>query len=260
MDNIPAPLVFMYHGITSPSMPSLQGREIGAELYDVTLDNFKAQMQWLKAQGCKPQLLEDINAQSPGKKVILTFDDGEMNNFQLAFPVLKELGWKAYFFIIVKRIGKNGYMGWDELKKLAQAGMVIGSHGLSHEILTNLLDSQIEEELRASKKYLENNLGFTIYTLSIPRGFCNDKIIETAYQLGFSSPVFVSEKPVHLKSPCLGRVAVKANWSLKRYEVALKGGVPWIEKIGDFLKKVLKTVFRESGYNWIRGLLIRLLK
>jgi len=37
--------------------------------------------------------------------------------------------------------------------------MVIGSHGFSHEVLTSLLDTQIEEELRASKKYLETGTG-----------------------------------------------------------------------------------------------------
>ncbi|MBF0504427.1 MAG: polysaccharide deacetylase family protein [Candidatus Omnitrophica bacterium] len=259
MNTITSPLVLMYHGIASTSMPFPEGREIGAELYDVTSDNFKAQIQWLKDQGYTAKLIEELSP-GQGKTVIITFDDGEMSDFIHAFPVLKKLGWKAYFFIIVKRIGQKGYMGWEELKELTQAGMVIGSHGLSHEILTNLLDSQMEEELLASKKNLENNLNIKVDKLSIPRGFCNDKIIEAAHRLGYSQPVFISEKPEFLKTPCLSRIAIKSNWSLKRFEKAVCGQTPWIEKTGDILKKILKTIFRESGYNWIRSQLIRLIK
>src|ERR1035441_7662931 len=119
--------------------------------------------------------------------------------------------------------------------------MVIGSHGLSHEILTNLLDSQVEEELKASKQNLERNLGVTIDTISIPRGFCNDKIIEAAYRLGYKT-VFISQRPVGLRSGCLSRIAVKSNWSLKRFDSALNGQTPLIEILGGTVIKILKTL------------------
>ena len=104
-------------------------------------------------------------------------------------------------------------MGWDELRELHDSGMVIGSHGFSHEILTNLLDTQIEEELKASKRYLEYNLKIPVDTLSIPRGFCNEKIIQMAYNVGYKV-VFISGKPKVLKTLCFSRVGVKATWSL----------------------------------------------
>lgn len=249
MNNISSPVVLMYHGIVSGTSPVLPpDRETGAQLYDISLDNFKAQMKWI-----------DDNGYTPGKSLIITFDDGELNNFRDAFPVLKKFGWKAYFFIIVKRIGKNGYMGWKELKELHEAGMIIGSHGLSHEILTGLLDSQVEEELKASKKNLEINLGIPIDTVSIPRGFCNDKIIETAHSLGYKT-VFISDKPAGLRSGCFSRIAIKSGWSLKRFDLALKGQTPLTEIIANEIKKFLKILLRGSGYNWVRGVLIKLIQ
>jgi peptidoglycan/xylan/chitin deacetylase (PgdA/CDA1 family) len=256
LNKITSPLVLMYHAIMSSSASIPNNRETGAKLYDVTVTNFKSQMELLKKHGYHAETLEK---RTQGQKIIITFDDGEMNNFQEAFPILKELGWQAYFFIIVKRIGENGYLGWPELRKLAESGMIVGSHGLSHEVLTNLLDSQMEEELRASKSTLEINLGMPIDTFSIPRGFCNDKVIQKAYELGYKT-VFISERPASLKSPCLSRVAVKASWSLKRFEMAIKGKTPFIETIGNLLKKVFKTIFRESGYNLIRKMLIHIMK
>ena len=255
-----SPTVLMYHGIlsaSSPNIPSIRGT--GAAIYDVSTENFEAQMKWLKANDYTPVLYDNTRALLSPKPVIITFDDGEMNNFQEALPVLNAFGWKAYFFIIIKRIGQEGYMGWKELKELHKAGMVVGSHGLTHEILTNLLDSQMEEELRASKQNLEINLGIPIDTLSIPRGFCNDKVIETAYRLGYKT-IFISERPAGLKSGCLSRIAVKENWSIKRFEMGLKGQTPLLDSAGGITIKILKTVLRESGYNWLRNVLIKVLR
>jgi peptidoglycan/xylan/chitin deacetylase (PgdA/CDA1 family) len=254
-----APIVLMYHSISSGPLTMPPERETGAELYSVSLENFKAQMSWLKDKGFTPVIFETFRSADQTKPVIITFDDGEMNSFQQAYPVLKEFGWKAYFFIIVKRIGKDGYMGFKEIKELHQAGMVIGSHGLSHEILTDLLDSQMEEELRASKKNLEINLGAPIDTISIPRGFCNEKILQTAYKLGYKT-IFVSDKPAKINPGCFGRIAIKSNWSLERFDLGLKGKTPLIEKGTDAVKKTLKTLLREKGYNWVRSILIKLIQ
>ncbi len=251
-------MVLMYHGIVSDSSPVPNNRETGAELYDISLQKFKSQINYLKEQGYTATTLENINSYNQ-KQILITFDDGEMNNFQQAYPILKEINWKACFFIIAKRVGEKGYMGWEELKKMVEAGMIIGSHGLTHEILTNLTDSQMEEELRASKSNLEINLGITVETLSIPRGFCNDKVIEKAYQLGYKT-VFISNRPSHLKSSCFNRIAIKENWSLERFAAALKGKTPLKEMVGEFLIKCLKTIFRESGYNWIRNIIIRIIQ
>lgn len=251
------PIVLMYHGILSDPSTVPPNRGTGAELYYISLDNFKAQMKWLKSQGYAPILVGENTSLLQPKPIIITFDDGELNNFHYVLPVLKEFGWKAYFFIIVKRIGENGYMGWKELKELHKAGMIIGSHGLTHEILTNLLDSQMEEELKASKRNLEYNLGVPIDTLSIPRGFCNDKVIEVAHSLGYKT-VFISERSAGLKSECLSRIPVKSNWSLGRFDAALKGKTPVNEIIGNVLIKALKILLRESGYNWLRNVLIKL--
>ena len=238
-------ITLMYHSITSQkASPVPPNREAGAEIYDVNADNFKAHLECIK---------------STNLNTVITFDDGEMNNYDAAFPLLKQFNFKAHFFVIVNRVGQKGYMGWTEIEELLKAGMKIGSHGLTHEILTNLLDSQMEEELRASKRTLEANLGITIEDLSIPRGFCNDKIIQMAYALGYKN-IFISEKSYHIKEKCIPRVAVKGNWSLKRLQQALAGKTPLKEHITNFFKKLAKTILRESGYNALRKFLVYLLK
>ena len=246
----------MYHGIVT-EWTSLPGeRERGADLYDVALADFQAQMQCLKNRGYDACLL-DHPPEKSGKKVIITFDDGEMNNHDHALPILKKLQFPAYFFIIAKRVGNKGYMGWDELKGLHDAGMVIGSHGFSHEILTGLMDTQIEEELRASKRYLERNLEIAVDCLSIPRGFCDDKVLRMAYDAGYKN-VFISERPKELTARCHSRVPVKSNWPLKRFKQALDGEVPMTERAVGAGKGFIKRVFGGGVYDWIRRVLLRM--
>jgi len=250
--------VLMYHGIITEwaNLPEL--RETGAQLYDVHLSKFQYQMEWLYTKQYDVGILdEEYLSEGVGNKVILTFDDGEMNNYELALPVLKKHGFPAYFFIISKRIGVKGYLDWNELKEMHEAGMVIGSHGFSHEILTNLLDTQIEEELRASKRYLEKNLDIVIDTLSIPRGFCDDNVIQKAYDAGYKR-IFISDRPRNLQSDCYSRTAVKSNWSIRRYGQALEGNVPLNEYIVGNSKSAVKRIFGEGVYNWIRQTILKI--
>lgn len=147
-------------------------------------------------------------------------------------------------------------MGWHELRSMHEAGMVIGSHGLSHEALPGLLDSQIEQELAASKRALERNLEISVDTLSIPRGFCDDRVLDMAYAVGYKH-VFISERPWTLKSHCLDRVAVKSSWSMKRFQMAISGQVPLREAVSFNLRQSAKMALRGRGYNLVRSALIK---
>ena len=247
----------MYHGIVTEWTVLPKERETGADLYDVQLPNFQAQMQRLSVDGYTVKTIDRNADKFDPKSVVLTFDDGEMNNYQHAFPVLKKHRFPAYFFIIASRVGKKGYMGWDELRALREYGMVIGSHGFSHEILTNLLDTQIEEELKASKRYLEYNLKFPVETLSIPRGFCNEKIVQMAHAAGYNT-IFISGEAKGISSPCCSRVGVKTTWSLERFELALKGKMPPRERLTAGGIDLVKNVFGSGTYDWVRRLLLKL--
>lgn len=255
---ITQPVVLMYHGIIAADTAVPQIREAGAELYDVTAENFHAQLSWLQKNNYRTiTIRKNLDAFST-KEILLTFDDGEMNNCKIALPILQEFGFEAHFFLIAKRIGKEGYMGWEEIRRLIESGMVIGSHGFSHEILTNLLDTQVEEELSASKKYLERNLGISIESISIPRGFCNAKIVHMAREAGYKY-VFVSDKPEGVQTTnCLSRIAVKSNWSIDRFAKAMHGKAPLTEMILVGCKNSIKKTLGGGFYDWIRKMMLKI--
>jgi len=254
---ITQPIVLMYHGIVTPQTPVPRERETGADLYDVTAENFRAQLEWLKKNLYRTVTIrKNLDAFST-REMLLTFDDGEMNNCTAALPLLKEFGFTGHFFLIAKRIGKDGYMGWEQIRRLNAEGMIIGSHGFSHEILTNLLDPQIREELSASRKYLERNLGLSIESISIPRGFCDDKIIRMAREAGYRY-IFVSEKLDGAGADCFSRVAVKSSWTIDRFAQAMQGSAPIREKILVSCKNGVKKILGGGAYDWVRRMMLKI--
>ena len=248
-------LVFLYHGVIRDGSDVPPGREEGAELYDLNMARFEEHMESLAKQGVS---VGTINGQQDlPPKVVITFDDGEENNFKNAFPILRRFNFPAYFFVTVSRIGKKGYMNWEHLKELRDVGMVVGSHGLNHLILTELKQKQLEEELAGSKDLLERHLKVNIKDFSVPRGFCSAKILEKAHEAGYTR-IFVSEgKDVSAKG--ITRIAIKADWSLRRFEQALNGRTP-IEEVGlNVVKSATKKVLGNTGYDNLRKTFLKLL-
>ena len=79
----------------------------------------------------------------PKKAVVITFDDGRKDNFQKAFPILKNHSFNATFFIVTNNIidsTKNSttYMNVSEVQQMYAAGMDIPSHTRTHPDLTSI--------------------------------------------------------------------------------------------------------------------------
>ncbi len=253
-------IVLMYHGTLIDKNQKPPAREVGAELYDVPIENFHEQMEFLHKHDFWVTMLEEIKSNSEAgsiKRTVLTFDDGELNNFSGAFQVLKEFEFPAYFFVTVNRIGRPGYMNWDKLKELHKCGMVIGSHGLNHEILTDLDDQQLEKELRDSKSSLEKILKTEIKYFSVPRGFWNERVVCTARDAGYKT-IFVSGIPQESHPDCcIGRIPVMGSWSLKRFAQALNDRIPWNEAMVELIKTLSKRVLGSKGYDQLRSNLLK---
>ncbi len=257
MQNSPKqnPIVLMYHGIISHPDSIPNNREPGADLYDVSLDQFNAQMEFIKTYGYPVVRFGHEDDLGKKRNVVMTFDDGESNNFDGAFAVLRKFGFPAYFFVIVHRIGRPGYMSWEMLHELIANGMIIGSHGLSHAILTQCTNRQIEEEFTESKSILEKNLNSQVNDFSVPRGFYNARVIEAARRAGYKN-IFISTKLTNEADHGIERIAIKRNWTMERFQQSLEGRVSLGEIILDLIKTTCKKFFGGAIYNRIRNKLL----
>ena len=117
----------------------------------------------------------------------VTFDDGHISNLELAAPILQARGMTAFFFITAGWTGnKPGYMGWAELRALHKAGHSIGAHGWSHKLLTHCSDDELMTELSKSRLTLEDKLGTSIPTMSLPGGRSNRHVLDACTKAGYS--------------------------------------------------------------------------
>lgn len=223
--------VLMYHAIGKNKIS-----ETGAELYSVPVDTFNEQVKLLK------------------EKDTITFDDGLEDNFTNAYPILKKLGLKAYFFVMPDKVGTKGYMGWEQLKELQNNGMIIGSHGMTHRILTGLNDTELNYELKESKRLLEEKLNTSIKYFSVPRGFYNNKVIAKLKEAGYKT-VFTSDYNDN-DGFKVGRIAVKNSWSLEYFKRVLKNGLSFKDKTKELAKTSTKRLLGAKLYDKIRAGLI----
>lgn len=144
-------------------------------------------------------LAEQIAAFRAGKdlsgSLSITFDDGYLDNYEVAVPILEKLGLPATFFITSDFINSQrvpfwdkqlpfqpGWMSWDQVRDLAKRGFAIGGHTVNHIDMGKESPEAIRAELGASKLRIESELGQGIELFAYPFGGENN-INETSRQL-----------------------------------------------------------------------------
>lgn len=160
----------------------------------VTPEVFAAQMEFLREEGYQTlsvdELMESIQGggNSSAKTVAITFDDGWLDNYLYALPVLTEYRFKATFFLITARVdaasdcgrmhgteipdhetskrlilgGEAGkvVLDWNSVRELAAHKLFrFYSHSVNHQRCADLPIDELESELTGSKDRLESELG-----------------------------------------------------------------------------------------------------
>ena len=142
----------------------------------VHTDQFEEEMKYLVDNGyhtITPEEMLDAwenGTPLPDKPVILTFDDGYVDNYKNAFPILQKYNLKATIFLISDFMGTYpNYMTWGEVDEMQQSGLIdFESHTLSHPELDKIPASEIWTQLSASKQALEWRLGKPSTSSPIP--------------------------------------------------------------------------------------------
>lgn len=178
--------ILMYHSI---------GNENG-NVARVTKENFKEQMKYLKDNGYSTLTLNDAydffisNKPIPEKSVVLTFDDGYVDNYIEALPILKEFKFKATIFVITNLIDKSpDYMTSVQLKEMHANGFDIESHTATHENLKELSYEKQVKTLQDSKESLEKILDKEIQYLAHPYGEYSVETLKAVTQVGYKMAV-----------------------------------------------------------------------
>ena len=194
--------ILTYHHI-APLPSSASARD-----YYVSPDMLEQQLFYLKIKNYKtltPNEFYDqlATGQNPAQKsVMLTFDDGNLDNYENAFPLLKKYGFVGVFYISANRLSISS----SRLKEMADAGMIIDSHGRTHIDLTKETDTGVlYSEIVGSKSKLEGITGKTVNSFSYPGCAYNGQDLADVRSAGYLLAVSCGKSIDHKIS---GRLAL----------------------------------------------------
>lgn len=172
--------ILMYHSIS----PVKEG---WSRTLCIPEETFKEHLKYLKDNGyyvttvykARKTLLtgvdpDGINAE---KVVVMTFDDGYENNYSTVYPLMKENGYRAAFYVVGNKIGKPGYMNLEQLGEMQKNNMEIGSHTMSHDPLTIIDPAYLDWEIGELQNNISDKLHFYLHGIAYPNGKYDDEII-----------------------------------------------------------------------------------
>lgn len=196
--------VIMYHRV-------IEGREEEKGVHGTHIEAyiFEEHMKYLKDKGYQTVTFEDLKNgkyrdrfNKGNKWVILTFDDGYKDNYEVAYPILKKYNFKAVIYLL----GDLMYNKWDvenpdnpekkfhlmedrEILEMQEYGIEFGGHSMTHSKMSKLDIRTATDEINLSKKLLEKKLGRKLNCFAYPYGDRNEAVRKAVKEAGYEFAV-----------------------------------------------------------------------
>ncbi len=254
--------VFAFYSKPSgiPVLNYHQINDVDENMLTVSTAEFETQMVWLEENGYKTitvsELLDALEGKGslPERPVLITFDDGYIDNYQCAFPILKKHNMRACIFLISEYVSLYpNYLTWEQLAEMQLSGIEFGSHTVNHNVLTELSPNSVNHELADSKSLLEKRLGRRIDVLAYPCGFTNEYIKSRVNAIGYRAAFTVNLGNVHPSDDpyALNRVPIfgALPHTMFRFEARMR-----CPRLAAWLENLQKDLIR-SGHTGLAELL-----
>lgn len=180
--------ILMYHYIGNNPNPT----DLARNSLSVSPDKFEEQMKYLADNGYTSISLDTLYAALtrqitlPSKAIVLTFDDGYVDFYVNAYPILRQYGLHATEFIPTGLMNQGYYLHWDQIKEMFASGLIsFEAHTVHHYNLPSYSRETVLHELTESKKILQEQLGVPVNFIAYPNGATNNEIIELTRQAGY---------------------------------------------------------------------------
>lgn len=191
--------VLMYHAVADA--------DEATDAFAVTKVRFLEQMETIRREGYTPVSLAelvnyvDYGANLPDNPVCITFDDGYLDNYTVAFPILKQYGYKATIFAIGSSVGKDTYkdtgipmnphFNYNQAREMNLSGLVsVQSHtydmhqSARHEGRENCRSNILRLEGESVIDYVRNLRNDFIKSRAETEGQIGAKLFALAYPGG----------------------------------------------------------------------------
>jgi peptidoglycan/xylan/chitin deacetylase (PgdA/CDA1 family) len=195
---------------------------------------FRSQIKLLADSGYHTILPDDLYAYLtkgmplPSRPVMLTYDDGDADQYNIAAKEMAKYGFKGVYFVMTVSLGRSIYMTKEQVKKLSDEGNVIGSHTWNHQDVRHYTDIDWDKQLTASARQLEEITGKPVKYFAYPFGAWNKDALPALKKRNITAAFQLSTKmdpddPLHT----IRRMIVPGSWSapvmLKAMKRTFKG-------------------------------------
>lgn len=209
--------ILMYHYLSVPP----ENADIYRRDLSVSPELFAAHLDRMIAEGYTVIPLRDLVAHLlqgtplPPKAVVITFDDGYRDNYEHAFPLLRERNLPATFFLVMEFInqGRPEYLTWDMVTEMAAGGMDIEVHGVDHTTLRGRSQVDLEFQAVRSLETIQNLLNYQPRFLSYPAGEYDEQTIDVFRRAGYWAGLTTVQGATHSSSNLfkLSRVRIRGT-------------------------------------------------
>jgi peptidoglycan/xylan/chitin deacetylase (PgdA/CDA1 family) len=124
-------------------------------------------------------------ARLPARPVAISFDDGYADVYSNVYQPLRRRHMTATFFICPGLLGKARYLTWRQVDDMAQHGMDIEAHTMTHPDLTLVPVAQTWGEVYQSRRVLQQRLHHSIRVMAYPYGDYNAPTLSDVRKAGY---------------------------------------------------------------------------
>lgn len=209
-------LVLCYHGVAP-----------GSRHGEVEPDVLRAQLEHVSSRGYRFLTFTDaVLGGEPGRVAAVTFDDGILSAVEHGLPLLEAAGAPGTMYPRLDMLGVSGRLGAADVGDLAARGWEIGSHTLSHPVLTNVDDEMLRRELVESRAEIERLSRRPCTSIAYPTGRVDPRVTAAVaaagYVAGAALEGAVDGPPGPLAFP---RVGVRGDDTLRVFRIKCSSSV-----------------------------------
>jgi peptidoglycan/xylan/chitin deacetylase (PgdA/CDA1 family) len=222
--------ILMYHYISTP--PSANDKiRVGLS---VTPEMFEAQVKLLADNGFTTITLFDLyntvatGQPLPAKPIVLTFDDGYVDNYAQAFPILKKYGQTGTFFVLTgpADVKDPAYMSWAMVKEMSGAGMDMQLHSKDHVDLRHRRYEDLVWQIIGGRQSIEGHTGKPVVFMAYPSGKYDSAVLKFLADNNFWGAVTTESGRTHSVADALTWTRVRIAGQFRLADFARLLGLP----------------------------------
>lgn len=214
--------ILMYHYVSNPPL----GADAVRRDLSVSPARFEEHLRYLRDMGYTSIRLHDLvlalqmGYPLPEKPIILTFDDGYRDAYAEAFPLLRQYGFTATFFLLTSFIDQHhpSHLTWDQVIEMSNAGMDMEAHGYTHDDLRNRTVDFLVYQVLGAKEAIEARTHRPVRFFCYPAGKYDEQVIKVLHSAHYWGAVTVNSGTQHCSSRPfeLQRVRVRGEYTAEK--------------------------------------------